>query len=153
MELTGNSYLTSCKPGNVRWAAPELLIPLQGGSPCRACVKSDIYSVGCVMLQASQLVTLWYKIVDSQCRYFLAACPMTSGTILWLSVRSSRVKNFCEFRNFLKLQLMTAIGNLALLASREREKERTVTVKQIASFHQERIGRCKEIWQAQAVHT
>ncbi|KAG1815793.1 kinase-like domain-containing protein [Suillus variegatus] len=51
VELTGNSYFTSCKPGNVRWAAPELLIPLQDGSPCRACVKSDIYSVGCVMLQ------------------------------------------------------------------------------------------------------
>ncbi|KAG1805809.1 kinase-like domain-containing protein [Suillus subaureus] len=50
-QLTGNSYLTSCKPGNVRWAAPELLMPLQDGSPCRACVKSDIYSVGCVMLQ------------------------------------------------------------------------------------------------------
>ncbi|KAG2140916.1 kinase-like domain-containing protein [Suillus bovinus] len=51
VELTGNSYLTSCKPGNVRWAAPELLIPLQDGSPCRACEKSDIYSVGCVMMQ------------------------------------------------------------------------------------------------------
>lgn len=50
-ELTGNSYFTSCKPGNVRWAAPELLIPSQDGSSCRACVKSDIYSVGCVMLQ------------------------------------------------------------------------------------------------------
>ncbi|KAG0701075.1 kinase-like domain-containing protein [Suillus ampliporus] len=51
VELTGKSYLTSCKPGNVRWAAPELLIPLQDGSLCRACVKSDIYSVGCVILQ------------------------------------------------------------------------------------------------------
>lgn len=51
VELTGNSYFTSCKPGNVRWAAPELLIPLQDGSPCRACIKSDIYSVGCVVLQ------------------------------------------------------------------------------------------------------
>ncbi|KAG1792057.1 kinase-like domain-containing protein [Suillus plorans] len=51
VELTGNSYFTSCKPGTVRWAAPELLIPLQDGSSCRACVKSDIYSVGCVMLQ------------------------------------------------------------------------------------------------------
>ncbi|KAG1884589.1 kinase-like domain-containing protein [Suillus subluteus] len=50
-ELTGTSYLTSCKPGNVRWAAPELLMPLQDGSPCRACIRSDIYSVGCVMLQ------------------------------------------------------------------------------------------------------
>ncbi|OJA11924.1 hypothetical protein AZE42_06142 [Rhizopogon vesiculosus] len=51
IELTGKSYFTSCKPGNVRWAAPELLIPLQDGSMRRACVKSDIYSVGCVMLQ------------------------------------------------------------------------------------------------------
>ncbi|KAJ8587861.1 kinase-like protein, partial [Rhizopogon salebrosus TDB-379] len=51
MELTESSYFSSCKPGNVRWAAPELFIDLPDGSPCRACVKSDIYSVGCVMLQ------------------------------------------------------------------------------------------------------
>lgn len=51
MELTGNSYFTSCKPGNVRWAAPELLILQEDGSPNRACARSDIYSVGCVMLQ------------------------------------------------------------------------------------------------------
>ncbi|KAG1728735.1 kinase-like domain-containing protein [Suillus paluster] len=51
VELTGQSYFTSCKPGNVRWAAPELLIPLPDGSSCRACIKSDIYSVGCVILQ------------------------------------------------------------------------------------------------------
>jgi len=51
LELTGKSYFTSCKPGNVRWAAPELVMSLQDGTPCRASVKSDIYSVGCVMLQ------------------------------------------------------------------------------------------------------
>lgn len=51
VELTGNSYFTSCKPGNVRWAAPELLILQGDGSPYRACARSDIYSVGCVMLQ------------------------------------------------------------------------------------------------------
>ncbi|KAJ8587862.1 kinase-like protein [Rhizopogon salebrosus TDB-379] len=51
MELTESSYSSSCKPGNVRWAAPELFIDLPDGSSCRACVKSDIYSVGCVMLQ------------------------------------------------------------------------------------------------------
>ncbi|KAG1778255.1 kinase-like domain-containing protein [Suillus placidus] len=50
VELTGTSYFTSCKPGNVRWAAPELLIPLQDGYPCRAC--------------ASQPAMLWYQIAN-----------------------------------------------------------------------------------------
>src|SRR5258707_15773018 len=65
IELTGKSYFTSCKPGNVRWAAPELEIPLQDGSLCRACVKSDIYSVGCVMLQLRKHVMTYYRCVKS----------------------------------------------------------------------------------------
>lgn len=110
MELTESSYFSSCKPGNVRWAAPELFIDLPDGSPCRACVKSDIYSVGCVMLQVCELVTLYRitNVLSPQHRFFLAACPTLCGPISRSSVRSSRARNLCDSA---KLLLMTAIGN------------------------------------------
>ncbi|OJA08608.1 hypothetical protein AZE42_12385, partial [Rhizopogon vesiculosus] len=50
-KLTGMTYLvnTSCHPGALRWTAPELL---SGEESAFANTQSDIYSFGCIMLQA-----------------------------------------------------------------------------------------------------
>ncbi|KAG1741463.1 kinase-like domain-containing protein [Suillus paluster] len=49
--LIGMSYLakTSCRPGAVRWAAPELVSDAQ--PPAAVTIQSDIYSFGSIMLQ------------------------------------------------------------------------------------------------------
>ncbi|OAX34381.1 kinase-like protein [Rhizopogon vinicolor AM-OR11-026] len=49
-KLTGMTYLVnmSCRPGALRWTAPELL---SGEESASANTQSDIYSFGCIILQ------------------------------------------------------------------------------------------------------
>jgi serine/threonine protein kinase len=130
IELTGKSYFTSCKPGNVRWAAPELLIPLQDGSMRRACVKSDIYSVGCVMLQVSEDVMSYY-------RYVKSATQVLSGCVpyhIWndFVVISEKFKGQEPLRI---PEVPIDDGHWEFMRRCWRQKkERTVTVKEIATF-------------------
>ena len=44
--------------GAVRWVAPELITPPEDTVPC-ATKSSDIYSLGCIMLQVSLISTLF----------------------------------------------------------------------------------------------
>ncbi|KAG0693253.1 kinase-like domain-containing protein [Suillus ampliporus] len=52
-QLTGMTYLAkmSCRPGAVRWAAPELLTEEESASTVTT--QSDIYSFGSILLQVS----------------------------------------------------------------------------------------------------
>ncbi|KIK91333.1 hypothetical protein PAXRUDRAFT_635581 [Paxillus rubicundulus Ve08.2h10] len=47
-EYNVTSYFKSCRPGAIRWVAPELLEQLET-SP-KPTIESDVYSYGCVML-------------------------------------------------------------------------------------------------------
>ena len=49
------SYLarSTARPGALRWAAPEKVLPKKG---CKLTTKSDIYSFGCISLQECLLV-------------------------------------------------------------------------------------------------
>ncbi|KAI6107323.1 kinase-like domain-containing protein [Pisolithus thermaeus] len=54
-EFNHTNYFQSCKPGAIRWADPQLVIDLMnanGGSFPRTNMKNDIYSMGCIMLEA-----------------------------------------------------------------------------------------------------
>lgn len=54
-EFNHTSYFKSCRPGAVRWVDPQLFIDMvnsNNGSFPEADMKNDIYSMGCIMLQA-----------------------------------------------------------------------------------------------------
>jgi serine/threonine protein kinase len=130
MELTGKSYFTSCKPGNVRWAAPELVIPLQDGSLCRACVKSDIYSVGCVMLQVSEHVMSYYRYVKSVTQVLSGRVPYD----IWndFMVISEKFKGQEPLR-ISEVPIDDHHWEFMRRCWRQKQ-ERTVTVMEIATF-------------------
>jgi hypothetical protein len=103
---------------------------LQDGSPCRASVKSDIYSVGCVMLQVSELIVSYY-------RYVKSAMQVVSGRVpyeIWTDYMVISEK----FKGKEPLRLPEAPiddRHWEFMRRCWREKqERTVTVKEIATF-------------------
>lgn len=54
-EFNRTDYFQSCKPGAIRWADPQLVIDLinsNGGPLPRKNMTNDIYSMGCIILQA-----------------------------------------------------------------------------------------------------
>ncbi|KAG2337151.1 kinase-like protein, partial [Suillus weaverae] len=51
--LSASASWTSTLQGNLPWMAPELFRETQDGSPVWPTKQSDIYSFGCVILQAS----------------------------------------------------------------------------------------------------
>lgn len=50
-EFQGTSYITSTMGGNVRWAAPELLLVPEDGTVPAVNNHSDVYSYGSVTLE------------------------------------------------------------------------------------------------------
>ncbi|KIJ13223.1 hypothetical protein PAXINDRAFT_13973 [Paxillus involutus ATCC 200175] len=55
----GSSFaLTTCRPGAIEWAAPELVLTPDSVQPCPV---SDIFSVGCIMLQILSGQPPWGK--------------------------------------------------------------------------------------------
>jgi serine/threonine protein kinase len=67
-KLPGMTYLAkmSCRPGAVRWAAPELLSGEE--SDYTATTQSDMYSFGSIMLQVSS-GPLANAITNPPCRF------------------------------------------------------------------------------------
>lgn len=55
-DLMGSTFMTSVKPGAMRWAAPEL-IQIES-SDSRISTYSDIYSYGCVVFEVRQILSL-----------------------------------------------------------------------------------------------
>ena len=113
---------------------------LQDGSPCRASVKSDIYSLGCVMLQASELIALYY-------RYVKSAMQVVSGRVpyeIWTDYMVISEK----FKGKEPLRLPEAPiddRHWEFMRRCWREKqERTVTVKEIATFVKQELEGAKK---------
>jgi len=72
---------TSTLKGNMRWMAPELLVPeREDGSPTRPSEQSDIFSFGGIMLQVhleySQLVN---DIISSTFRFSPTESPIITS--------------------------------------------------------------------------
>src|ERR1700691_4356425 len=51
----GTSFYTSTVGGNARWAAPELFCFTDSETPRSLTVQSDVYSFGCILLEAKPL--------------------------------------------------------------------------------------------------
>lgn len=142
IELTGKLYPTSCKPGNVRWAAPELLIPLHDGTPCRACVKSDIYSVGCVMLQVSQHVMIYYRFVKSATQVLSGRVPYDISGWNDYMVIGEKLKGKEPLRH---PEAPVDNRHWAFMRRCWRQKqERTVTVEEIGAFIERELAGCSK---------
>jgi serine/threonine protein kinase len=66
-KLTGMTYLVnmSCRPGALRWTAPELL---SGEESASVSTQSDIHSFGSIMLQVCRFL-LPIQIGNLSCRF------------------------------------------------------------------------------------
>ncbi|KAG1750871.1 kinase-like domain-containing protein [Suillus lakei] len=78
-KITGMTYLAkmSCRPGAVRWAAPELL---SGDESAAATTRSDMYSFGSIMLQVLTGNVPW--------------CHMTNETAVLLKVIGGNIQPY-----------------------------------------------------------
>ncbi|KAF8835360.1 kinase-like protein [Paxillus ammoniavirescens] len=63
-EYNMTSYFKSCRPGAIRWVAPELLEGLEASS--KPTIESDVYSYGCVMLHVLSGKIPYSEVLDYQ---------------------------------------------------------------------------------------
>ncbi|KAG1812945.1 kinase-like domain-containing protein, partial [Suillus subaureus] len=79
-QLTGMTYLTelTCRPGAIRWTAPEILSGEESTSA--ATTRSDMYSFGSIMLM--QLTNL----------SFVPWCHLSNDTAILLKVIEGKIR-------------------------------------------------------------
>ncbi|KAI5989919.1 kinase-like protein, partial [Pisolithus albus] len=66
-EFNHTSYFRSCRPGAIRWADPQLFsgsTDANDGSLPRADMTNDIYSMGCIILQARLGIQLRFNLTS-----------------------------------------------------------------------------------------